>query len=86
MMKTSDTYRIRSLEVVPGPNNVDEDDTEQGIDVRSVLWPKICFKMFKDHYEHQHKRNIENLQLQEAGSTSYVSQRPTRKCYPFDMR
>lgn len=85
-MQTIDTYRIRDLEVVSGPNNVDDDDTEQAIDVRSVLWPKICFKMFKDHFEHRHKRNSEHLQLQEPGSANYVSQRPTRKCYPFDMR
>jgi hypothetical protein len=44
--------------------------------LRSVLWPKICISMLKD-FHHQRLGNRAN---------KHLLFRPTRKCYPFDMR
>ena len=45
--------------------------------LRSVLWPKICFRVLRDQ---EPKRDS----AQQYGNA--ISQRPTRRCYPFDMR
>ena len=55
------------------------DHQEQMIRTRSVLWPKICFRMSREPHDYRLRRNIRAAKV-------YVSQRPTRRCYPFDMR
>lgn len=44
---------------------------------RSVLWPKICVTMLQEYTRHGFFPEEYN---------NYPSLRPTRKCYPFDMR
>lgn len=57
----------------------DLDDTDLAsynrINLRSVLWPKICFTALKKKNEHQYP----------FGSYQHqISKRNARKCYPFD--
>jgi hypothetical protein len=68
------SYRIHQYEnVLHNINDIQND--RQVVQLRSVLWPKICFKMLKEH--RGSSRALEN---------NHVWQKRTRKCYPFDMR
>ncbi|CAF1005289.1 unnamed protein product [Rotaria sordida] len=58
--------------------NINNDLTSHdGIDQRSVLWPKICFKTLL-------KRNNNPYQYKQHGYYKFIFKRNLRKCYPFD--
>ena len=78
---TEDEFEKQLKEDQTDDSIVKKDD-DNPVNLRSVLWPKICFKMYKDHYEHRHKRDVHSSQ----NHPIHLSQRPTRKCYPFDMK
>jgi hypothetical protein len=52
-------------------SNINEDlSSDHSIDLRSVLWPKICFTALMKKSGHPNRHHI--------------TKRNTRKCYPFD--
>jgi len=62
-------------------SNISEDSSsDHSIDLRSVLWPKICFITLKKNTEHQNPNN----QYQQHEYNKHLSKRNSRKCYPFD--
>jgi hypothetical protein len=72
-----DGYRLHQ-----STDDDDDDDltSNHEIDVRSVLWPKICFTTLIKKNEHQQV----NDQDQQNDYNKHRSARNTRKCYPFD--
>ena len=69
-------YRLTEELDIQEPGAIDA-DTAVPIhnDVRSVLWPKICFPALK-------KRD--GQQITSDGRLVRVASRSARKCYPFD--
>ncbi len=59
--------------------SIKDDDipSDNEINLRSVLWPKICFTAFtkKDEHQYLHQQNE---------PIKHISTRNARKCYPFD--
>lgn len=86
IMKQIQSFRLNENDHEEQPDglviNPNDNENDNRLSLRSVLWPKICFKMYKDHYEHRRKRDNHSSQ----NSVGQLSQRPTRKCYPFDMK
>jgi hypothetical protein len=71
-----DGYRLHQ-------SSIDDDDdstSNHQIDVRSVLWPKICFTTLIKKTDHQQI----NDQDQPNDFNRHRSIRNPRKCYPFD--
>ncbi len=54
----------------------DDSTSNNRINLRSVLWPKICFTTMS-------KKSPDN-QDQQREYNKHISTRNTRKCYPFD--
>jgi hypothetical protein len=55
-------------------------DGDNEINLRSVLWPKICFTALMKKNEHQDSHN----QNHQNGRIKRISTRNARRCYPFD--
>jgi len=58
--------------------SIKDDDitSDNEINLRSVLWPKICFTALIKKDEHQYLQNE---------PIKHISTRNARKCYPFDV-
>jgi hypothetical protein len=66
IIHTINSYHLNNLQ------NVEQNHVQ----LRSVLWPKICIKILHElNHHHQHSRDANN---------NDVWYRPKRKCYPYD--
>jgi hypothetical protein len=77
------SYRLHTQEQLNDKNEyLQIENNQQHIHRRSVLWPKICFRTRKERNNRRYVRD----QTDRLGNNHYFWHRPTRKCYPFDMR
>jgi len=75
------SYRITELtDTQDGSIKDDDIPSDNEINLRSVLWPKICFRALikKDEHQYLHNQNQQNEPIK------HISTRNARKCYPFD--
>jgi len=81
MKNSIHSYRIMKPTDTQDRSIKDDDITSDNeINLRSVLWPRICFTALIKKNEHQylHNRNQQNKPIK------HISTRNARKCYPFD--
>jgi hypothetical protein len=78
IINSIDTYRLN--EQINKDKLNDDSTSYDRINLRSVLWPKICFITLKKKTEHQNPNN----QYQQHEYNKHLSKRNSRKCYPFD--
>jgi hypothetical protein len=70
---TINSYRIHQYEdALYNINNeqFQNQNQEKHLQLRSVLWPKICFKMLNENHDRRYSPDVK------------TKQRPMRKCYP----
>jgi hypothetical protein len=82
IIHTINSYRLRDLEsVLENKRNEqfeiqnERQDEPNHIQLRSVLWPKICIRKLQGPHHHRYQRDENN---------NYIRRRQTRKCYPFN--
>ncbi|CAF0993102.1 unnamed protein product [Rotaria sp. Silwood1] len=50
---------------------------QKQVQLRSVLWPKICFTMLKEYHGYQYSREPHH---------NHMFQQVTRKCFPLEIQ
>jgi len=82
IIHTINSYRLRDLEsVLENMSNEqfeiqnERQDEQNYIQLRSVLWPKICIRKLQGPHQHRYQRDEND---------NFIRRRQARKCYPFN--
>lgn len=76
-----DAYRLINEHIDTQNSNDDELTSNNRINLRSVLWPKICFSTISKKTEQHH---FNDQYQHDEHHRKHLNKRNARRCYPFD--